>query len=271
MISIGSERRLNTVDELIHYLNSFGTEWIFRGHRSSSWRLESTLERCLGAHWSAEKADRAETAAVQMFTTKAHLYLTRDSSPDPDSKLGWLSLMQHHGVPTRLLDFTLSPYVALYFAIADGYPDSGNDYAIWAINYRRIMDASIAKLTNIDRKFNWTNERVQLDPDTAYNDIAERYSAPILWITEPKRMNVRLERQAGTFLLPTKPGAKLEEFAQDADYEFQKNVEKLVFPRPLRDNLYAFLEKARINAANLFFDIDGLAKDIRRKLEFYHT
>lgn len=48
----------------------------------------------------------------------------------PEDVIEWLALMQHFGAPTRLLDFTQSPYVATYFAVEDATEDS----VIWAVN-----------------------------------------------------------------------------------------------------------------------------------------
>jgi hypothetical protein len=58
----------------------------------------------------------------------------------PEHKLDWLAIMQHYGAPTRLLDFTYSPYVALYFALRNR-EENELDYAeVWGINADALME-----------------------------------------------------------------------------------------------------------------------------------
>lgn len=89
--------------------------WIFRGHKSHEHELRPTIERvALPLDW-----EEIEYLTMREFESKAALHLDarllwQNSSHD---KLDWLALMQHYGAPTRLLDFTYSPSVALYFAL----------------------------------------------------------------------------------------------------------------------------------------------------------
>ena len=108
--------------------------WIFRGHTDADWPLESFLYR-------ATKPDggcaRAEALFIRTFKRKAHHFV--NNLPADDDELEWLALMQHYGVPTRLLDFTASPYVALYFALNKFRLDADATMpehcaALWAVN-----------------------------------------------------------------------------------------------------------------------------------------
>lgn len=87
--------------------------WLFRGHRESEWPLEPTLERALQGH-PFQRFMRAERYAIWRFQQGAHRFL--ENPPAIRKTIDWLALMQHYGAPTRLLDGTVSPYVAAFFA-----------------------------------------------------------------------------------------------------------------------------------------------------------
>ena len=108
---------LDDTDALLKEFNSLGNSYMYRGHSDSAWQLRTTLERSCGGKFSREFANTCEHYSVEQFKSKFHLYDRENAKPE--SLLEWLSLMQHYGVPTRLLDFTTSPYVALYFALED--------------------------------------------------------------------------------------------------------------------------------------------------------
>jgi hypothetical protein len=111
------------------------TAWMFRGLKHSSYSLSPTIERVANGkrEWPA-----FESMIKEEFQAKARMHIDpRDIPQDP---LSWLALMQHHGVPTRLLDFTFSPYVALYFALRNREP-SPKPVAVWAIDSQRLREA----------------------------------------------------------------------------------------------------------------------------------
>ena len=72
-----------------------------------------------------------EEAVLLEFQRGAHRY--HAVTPALDQIVEWLALMQHHGAPTRLLDWTRSPYVALYFAMQG---QSEGEAAVWAVDLK---------------------------------------------------------------------------------------------------------------------------------------
>ena len=104
-VRVRSWDRLRDVIEHSQYQS-----WAFRGQANAEWPLYSSISRYLQSYkvhpdaWAEQ-----ESRILRIFKRKAHLLLTH--LPDEDDSFQWLGLMQHHGAPTRLLDFTWSPYV----------------------------------------------------------------------------------------------------------------------------------------------------------------
>src|ERR1700727_3601973 len=116
------------------------SHWAFRGERDERWPLFSSLSRYLQAFNVSPKAwTKQEARILRVFKRKAHQFL--DKPPDPDDDFQWMALMQHHGAPTRLIDFTWSPYVAAFFALERA---TGNA-AVWALNPADISAGGIRR------------------------------------------------------------------------------------------------------------------------------
>src|SRR6185312_10543709 len=113
------------------------SNWAFRGERDERWPLYSSLSRYLQNFGVAPEAWAEQEARIlRIFKRKAHQYLEKPPAVDDDFQ--WLALMQHHGAPTRLLDFTWSPYVAAFFALVQ----TTKQAAVWAVNPKRLANAT---------------------------------------------------------------------------------------------------------------------------------
>jgi len=250
---------IDNKSQLIQQLNSYETGWIFRGHTNSSWELETTLERLLKPiGWKADLAINCETYSINLFQSRAHHYISKEQIPD--SILGWIALMQHHGVPTRLLDFTESPFFALFFAFNGVPANQEESCAIWAINWRDIMKNSVAFLKQQEKGFSYTYSDILTNQD----DIFERYvygkAHNILWVTEPKIFNLRLERQKGTFILSVNIQQRIIDIISTLSPE---QVHKIVIPARLTRDVFKILNDMGIDNSRLFANLEGLSTDIK--------
>jgi hypothetical protein len=127
--------------------SGYGT--LFRGQACSEWPLKHSLSRKLSSSMDAESRIDAEMEAMKRFQQQAYLLIGPSLLSERDDLLGWWAAMQHYGAPTRLLDWTKSPYVALYFAVVD-QPEK--DGAVWLFNLGALMEAMEEKYKLKTRK-----------------------------------------------------------------------------------------------------------------------
>ena len=104
--------------------------WIYRGQQIDSWPLKHTFERaCQRFGVKGNDRFKVESNMIREFKRRIHHYIS--NIPLDDSTDEWMALMQHHGAPTRLLDWSASPYVAAYFAVCC---DDEADGEIWSFS-----------------------------------------------------------------------------------------------------------------------------------------
>lgn len=257
---------IKSSEELIQKLNELPNHYIFRGHSDSKWKLESTLERVLGEKWSSTNARKFEEYSYNTFRSKYHIYNTTEHAPD--SKLSWLSVMQHYGVPTRLLDFSESPYIALYFALETYNPLLKNHFSIYAIDYTAVMNNSVEFIKMKDTKFLESRDSIQSHKDRIFDEVVDRFSYDILWVTEPIELNARMDRQSGTFLIAGNREKTIESIILSGLYD-KCSLYKFIVHYELYENVYALLRKMSINSKSIYGDLAGLAKAIKMEMQVY--
>jgi hypothetical protein len=227
------------------------SNWAFRGERDERWPLYSSLSRYLMNFRVAPKAwAEQEGRIIRIFKRKAHVYLGKP--PEVDDDFQWLALMQHYGAPTRLLDFTWSPYVAAFFAMERSLGDS----VVWAVNPARIDSGRAPDEPKMD-------PRVPGNFGKYYLRAHRRF----IWMGEPHTMNRRLIAQSGTFAVPGVLDMPVEEILKDAD---QENIlAKFLITHEVREVGMRELYRMNITYATVFPDLDGLAKSMAYELEFH--
>jgi hypothetical protein len=229
--------------------------WAFRGLPDADWQLLSSLSRYLHS-FVPDKATwrQREERALRIFRRKAHNYLPDAGVLADDVRC--LALMQHHGAPTRMLDFTKSPFVAAFFSLNN----TNRSAAVFALDTPSLWRAA--------PRHDATLLRDTIDPRVPGN--FERYflanDKDVIWVGEPESMDRRLVAQSGTFVVP----GVLDKPLQDIIGQYARGaplIRKFVLPPSVRAEAMLSLYRMNITHATLFPDLDGLARSIGYELE----
>ncbi len=222
--------------------------WAFRGQRDAKGPLFSALSRYLQTFKIDSRAwPEQEERILRIFKRKAiHLV---DHVPERDDDFQWLALMQDHGAPTRLLDFTWSPYVAAFFALHN----TTEEGVIWACNPFEIEK----------------RKKLDLESPGAFRKHFLTGKSSFVYLGEPHAMNRRLIAQSGTFLVPGVLGKSIEDILMEYPNP-RDTLIKFVLPADsIRDKGMRELYRMNITQATLFPDLDGLARSLAYELEFH--
>jgi hypothetical protein len=246
----GLQQQLNT-----YFGISYTASWAFRGVGKEERSLQSSLER-LDLKIPLVAAERY---LLTTFQRRAHHYIS--DPPAKDDYLEWLALLQHYGAPTRLLDWTKSPYVALFFAL-DQPRELDKNCALWAIDLQWCKQQARQQITATGRiKMPDPDEslgRPETFREVFFPELPIQFVAPL----QPFRMNERLTIQQGLFLCPGDLQMSFEDNLLKFTLDFASHVHKIVIPNKLREEILMRLNKMNINRASLFPGIDGFAQSL---------
>lgn len=252
-----AEVTLNEWGEIHDYAK---TGWIYRGQRLAGWPLQTSLERCFNRHKIPQvRALEVESDLLREFRRAYHHYSSR--VPNRAEAIEWLSLMQHHGAPTRLLDFTYSIYVASYFAIEA----TDQDAAVWAVDGQWAINESARLLRAAGKK------------DTHVQQLRERFTegseritrhlffepplVPLACPINPFRLNERLRIQKGVFIIAGSVECSfLDNLEALPDHNNRERILKIIIPQSFAEPALVNLFQMNISRASLFPGLDGYAQ-----------
>ncbi|HKF14759.1 MAG TPA: FRG domain-containing protein [Gaiellaceae bacterium] len=226
------------------------SNFAFRGRADAAEGLETSLARLGGDSRSVE------VYLLRNFRKYAH----RRDVPS-DSVWDWLALGQHHGLPTRLFDWTYSPYVALHFATTrqDLY---GRDGVVWCLDYVRAKELLPDPLRDVleHEGANVFTPELLGRAAPGLRELGDLGRDPFCLFLEPPSLDERIVNQYALFSLLSDPTARLDDWVdQHGDL-----ARRLVIPAELKWEIRDKLDQANITERVLFPGLDGLTAWLTR-------
>lgn len=249
--------------------------WVFRGHSTREHRLKTSLER----YWSIVHEEWDQTVDHMLEQFRDGLIRTGISRPPTCDRFTWMELARHHGVPTPLLDFSWSPYVALFFAFNRVHYQPGKksgSSVLYALNVNQLAK-------------HWARENAS-DPDGPqfpkyYRDFCNPSTElfktclpenSLRFLPAAGEYSPRMQRQMGAFIYCTldytnRNVEDLEGYLASLPDGFdspmlpnskEATIIKIFLPHSMSTDIFKHLELINITGASLFGDADGVADDI---------
>ncbi len=286
-------------NDVISLNQEFLKHFIFRGQANSEWTLQTSLERMVAKHHNnaficPQYCEIYERKMLREFMWKYPLY-EKNMIPPNNDYVEWLSLMQHYGAPTRLLDFTYSLFVALFMCL----DDFNDEYScLWALNKTYLHSHLLQLYLQSNNLTSGSASHTILEQfahSKANQEIAScsfKSEKNVLMIS-PDICNERLSIQQGLFLMPTNISCPFEEnlnaTIETSDLEIE-NIEipvlnllnygytnqgkslnqdiiflfKIKIPHKYKYELSNLLTQMNITAETIYPGIAGMAKSLAR-------
>jgi len=232
-------------------LRVFRSSYAYRGCSDADADLTSGLVRIGGD-------SELERQLMRAFRK----YAAQDAVPH-DTDWDWLALGQHHGLPTRLLDWTYSPYVALHFA-TQNRNKYDRDGIVWCVDYVRTHELLPHSLRDAlaEEGANVFTTELLAETSPGLRDL-EGYGEDFLLFVEPPSFDSRIVNQYALFSVISRPEAAVDEWiAGHADLAL-----RIVIPAALKWEVRDKLDQANITERVLFPGLDGISRWLARYYE----
>lgn len=241
---------INSVDDLIYEIQKlkdiYGKQPIwFRGQEDSEWHLEPSIHR-------GELFDKEN-----YITNDFYIYVNQieNHTPPKDNYAAWMSLMQHYGLPTRILDWSSSPLVACYFALEKNRDESA-DASIWVLIPRRVnMQEGFGEYVYpIDA---YTVQQMLVSAFKKNMSIEDKFKDKIIACHSVEK-NLRMYSQQSSFTVHNSQ-RKLEDICDS------ETLYKFIIPYSSKEKIYESINILGITTSFIYPDMEHISKDIIKK------
>lgn len=231
-------------------IGRFRSPFVYRGLSSKHFDLKTSLMRLGGEYWKLERH------LLRNFKKYGH-----NSFGKPGSFWHWLTVAQHHGLPTRLLDWTYSPFVSMHFATSN-IEMANTDGAIWKINYHESAKQLPSRLKKClsNEGSNVFTEEMLLGLVNSLKDFDLLSKKDFFLFYEPPSINPRIVNQFALFSIASSAKKSMDEIA----FKQLDGATKIIIPADLKWEIRDKLDQANITERVLFPGLDGLSAWLKR-------
>lgn len=235
------------------------TSLLHRGQSNAEWTgLEPTLTRAVPKELGQIARLQIEREAAKVFGQIAGHHLHASDELLLQNPLSQYVLMQHFRAPTRLLDWSASPWVALYFAASTNRDKDG---VVWTFDK-----------TDIDLQSAGIHFELAQGGEPAFLRLLySQNPGRVIMILDPARKNPRLAAQQSMFTVAgdlTADHAAL--IAEATPYQTHEKLHKLIIPKELKREIVLALASMNITPATLFPGLDGVGAAIADLIAHRH-
>jgi FRG domain len=239
-------------------LGRYRSPFAFRG-MCGDWDLSTSLQRL---RHPLDTLRRIERVMFRNFRKYAY-----HEAASMKSEWEWLSLAQHHGLPTRLLDWTYSPFVAMHFATNE-LDKMDKDGVIWMVNFveaRQFLPRALAQPLDDQAAYGFNVEMLQERfPQISSVEEQKGNLAAFVVFFEPPSLDPRIINQFGLFSFLNRPDILLNEWLEEACARSPGLARKLIVPSRLKWELRDKLDQMNMTERVLMPGLDGLSAWLKR-------
>ena len=232
-------------------IERFRSPFAFRGLSCADHSLSSSLVRLAG---------NADTRTLELALLRNFRKYAATEGTAAGSIWDWLALGQHRGLPTRLLDWTYSPLVALHFA-TDRPEDYDRDAVVWCVNFveaNKQLPPRLRRIMTREGSETLTVEMLSVFKELRDFDALAR--TPFLVFLEPPAIDRRILNQFALFSLMSSATAEMDDWIE----RHPDLCRRIVIPAELKWEIRDKLDQANVNERILFPDLDGLSRWLAR-------
>lgn len=254
---------INTMEELFRMVadqpldkrnGRYRGYYLYRGLPSSSFELKTSLQRC---------CDHLGSVLEPKILANFSKYTAAEADVESDTVWKRMVLGQHHGLPTRLLDWTHSPFIALNFATdMDMALLDKVDCVIWRIDIEEMHNMLPSVFLDVMKKEGTTVFSVNMLNEVAKSieEYDELTGGTSMVIMEPPSIDPRIVNQYAFFSVIPGQVVSIEDFLS----HFTENTVKYIINKNLKWRIRDFLDESNISERTVYPGLDGICRWLAR-------